>query len=43
MQSLGHTRTVSRDTLIWRTDFAFYRVETTLSLDEAIRIAETLP
>ena len=39
----GSERTVTRDTLIWRTDFAFYRMETTLSQAEAIRIAETLP
>ena len=39
----GSERTVTRDTLIWRTDFAFYRLETTLSQVEAIRVAETLP
>ena len=39
----GSERTVARDTLIWRTDFAFYRMETTLSQADAIRVAETLP
>jgi hypothetical protein len=39
----GSERTVARDTLIWRTDFALYRLETTLSQAEAIRVAETLP
>jgi hypothetical protein len=36
-------RIVERSTLIWRTDAAFYRIETDLPLEEAIRIAETLP
>jgi hypothetical protein len=39
----GSERTVTRDTLIWRTDFALYRMETTLSLADAILIAGTLP
>ena len=39
----GSERTVARDTLIWRTDFALYRMETTLSDAAAIRVAETLP
>jgi hypothetical protein len=39
----GSERTVARDTLIWRTDFALYRMETTLQLADAIRVAETLP
>lgn len=39
----GSERTVARNTLIWRTDFAFYRIETTLSQADALRIAETLP
>lgn len=39
----GSERTVARDTLIWRTDFAFYRMETTLPEAAAIRVAETLP
>ncbi|MBI5283918.1 MAG: hypothetical protein HY874_02385 [Chloroflexi bacterium] len=39
----GSERTVARDTLIWRTEFALYRMETTLPLAEAIRVAETLP
>ena len=36
-------RTVERNTLIWRTDAFFYRIETDLPLAEALRIAETLP
>jgi hypothetical protein len=40
---LTGSRTVERSTLIWRTDAFFYRIETDLSLDEALRIAETLP
>jgi hypothetical protein len=36
-------RTVDRNTLIWRTPFAFYRLETDLPEAEAIRIAESLP
>jgi hypothetical protein len=36
-------RIVERSTLIWRTDAFFYRIETDLSLQEALRIAETLP
>ena len=36
-------RIVDRSTLIWRTDAFFYRIETDLSLEEALRIAETLP
>jgi hypothetical protein len=36
-------RTVARNTLIFATDRAFYRVETDLSRDEAVAIAETLP
>jgi hypothetical protein len=36
-------RTVTRSTLIWRTDAFFYRIETDLSLEEALRIAVTLP
>lgn len=39
----GSERTVARDTLIWRTDFAFYRMETTLPEAAAIRVAKTLP
>jgi hypothetical protein len=39
----GSERTVARDTLIWRTDRAFYRMETTLPRLEAMRVAETLP
>jgi hypothetical protein len=37
------TRLVERSTLIWRTDAFFYRIETDLPLEEALRIAETLP
>jgi hypothetical protein len=40
---LDSQRVVDRSTLIWRTDAFFYRIETDLSLEEAIRIAETLP
>jgi hypothetical protein len=36
-------RIVDRNTLIWRTDAFFYRIETDLSLEEALRIAKTLP
>ncbi len=39
----GSERTVTKSTLIWRTPSLFYRLETDLSLEEAIRIAETLP
>jgi hypothetical protein len=39
----GSERTVARDTLIWRTDFALYRLETTLSQADAQRVAEMLP
>ncbi|MGE0686970.1 MAG: hypothetical protein AB7P33_09515, partial [Dehalococcoidia bacterium] len=35
-------RVVERSTLIWRTDAAFYRIETSLPRDEAVRIASTL-
>jgi hypothetical protein len=37
------SRMVERSTLIWRTDAALYRLETDLSLDDAVTIAETLP
>jgi hypothetical protein len=40
---LDSRRTVSVNTLIWRTDAFFYRLETDLARDEAIAIAETLP
>jgi hypothetical protein len=36
-------RTVRRSTLIWRTGHAFYRIETDRSLDDAIKIANSLP
>jgi hypothetical protein len=36
-------RTVERNTLIWRSDTALYRIETNLPLDETLQIAETLP
>ncbi len=39
----GSERTVSRDTLIWRSDVALYRMETTRTLDQALRLAESLP
>jgi len=36
-------RIVGRDTLIWRTEFALYRMETTLLLADAVGVAEALP
>lgn len=39
----GSERAVAVATLIWRTDFALYRLETALSQPDAIRVAETLP
>lgn len=39
----GSERTVAHDTLIWRTDFALYRLELALSQAEALSVAETLP
>ena len=36
-------RTVRRSTLIWRTDHAFYRIETDLPREDAVRIANSLP
>jgi hypothetical protein len=36
-------RTVNKNTLIWRTARAFYRLETDLPLEDALRIAEMLP
>ncbi len=39
----GGFRYVERSTLIWRTQFALYRLETDLSLEESMAIAETLP
>jgi hypothetical protein len=39
----GSELVVERNTLIWRTPRAFYRLETRLSLPEALRIASTLP
>jgi hypothetical protein len=36
-------RTVTQSTLIWRTGYAFYRIETSLPKEEAVKIAETLP
>ena len=40
---IGSLRTVDRNTLIWRTPYAFYRLETDLSKEEAVSIAESLP
>jgi len=34
---------VGRSTLIWRTEFALYRIETDLPLEQTVEIAETLP
>lgn len=39
----GSNRAVTRNTLVWRTPRAFYRLETALTLDEALAIARTLP
>jgi hypothetical protein len=39
----GTLRTVERNTLVWRTAFALYRLETDGALDAARRIAESLP
>jgi hypothetical protein len=39
----GSQRTVDRNTLIWRTEYAFYRIETGLPLEDALEIAESLP
>jgi hypothetical protein len=39
----GSQRTVIRNTLVWRTPTAFYRLETSMRLDEALQIARTLP
>jgi len=36
-------RTVGRGTLIWSTEATFYRLETDLSEEEAVRVAESLP
>jgi hypothetical protein len=36
-------RAVRRNTLIWRTEHAFYRIETELPLEDAREIANTLP
>jgi len=40
---VGSQRTVERNTLIWRTEYALYRLETDLPEAEAIRLAESLP
>jgi hypothetical protein len=37
------SRLVEKNTLIWRTDYAFYRIETDLPLEDALKIAVTLP
>lgn len=42
-EAAASVRTVERNTLIWRTEAAFYRIETDLTLDEARRLAESLP
>lgn len=36
-------RTVTRNTLVWRTEAAFYRLETDLELGDALAIASALP
>ncbi len=40
---VASVRTVDRNTLVWQTPFAFYRLETDLPEADAIRIAESLP
>jgi hypothetical protein len=42
-EARGSVRTVERNTLIWRTDRLFYRLETDLPFEEAVRVAESLP
>jgi hypothetical protein len=42
-EAAGAQRTVTRNTLVWRTDAAFYRLETDLPEDGAIAVAESLP
>jgi hypothetical protein len=42
-EAAGAQRTVGRNTLVWRTDAAFYRLETDLSEREAVAVAESLP
>jgi hypothetical protein len=39
----GSQRTVARNTLVWSTAASHYRIETDLSQEEAVAIAETLP
>ena len=39
----GSERTVTRNTLVWRGATLNYRLETDLSKDEAVRLAESLP
>ncbi|MBM3140248.1 MAG: hypothetical protein FJZ92_08555 [Chloroflexi bacterium] len=39
---LGARRTVDRHALVWRGERAFYRLETELSLAEALAVASTL-
>jgi len=39
----GSRRTVDSNVLIWRGEETYYRLETELSLEEALAIAETLP
>ena len=40
---LSSERTVERNTLIWRTETLFYRIETDLPLNDVVRIVERLP
>lgn len=42
-EAAGSQRTVERNTMIWRSAYAFYRLETDLPFEEALRIAESLP
>jgi hypothetical protein len=39
----GSQRTVGRNTLVWSTDAANYRIETDLPEEESIAIAQSLP
>jgi len=42
-EQTGTTRTVDVNTLLWSRNGVYYRIETTLSLDEAMKIATSIP
>jgi hypothetical protein len=42
-EAAGLRRTVARNTLVWATDGAFYRIETDLPFEATLDIARTLP